>query len=561
LYNIYEVRLFMKNVNDIKKNTDAAMGRTAPDMILKGGNVLDVFSGGIMRADVAVKDGVICGVGSYGGENEIDVSGKYIMPGFVDAHVHIESSMTTPSEYAQAVMPHGITTVIADPHEITNVCGEDGLEFMLSASEKLPLDVKLMLPSCVPAAPFEHSGAVLSAADTQRLAPKFFGIGEMMNYPGIVAADEEVLGKLCMDIADGHAPLLSGHELDAYVGAGIKTDHECSNTDEMLEKISKGMYILLREGTLSLDVAKLIKGVTPHTLRRCAFCTDDRFVGEIIRDGSIDHCIRKAVSLGLSSIDAIIMATLNACEMYGLKNRGAIAPSYAADIVVADDLNLTNISQVYKDGALVCDGGKALFDCPSADTSKVTDTVHLPDITPNFFSDTPSDTFTAIELIPESIITKKVTAHRGDKLSKVCVIERHKNLGTKGIGYVTNYGIENGAIATSIGHDSHNVIVIGDNDEDMALAVHSLGKSGGIAVCGKGELIASMMLDIAGLMSSKSAELVTREHEELYKAAAALNITNKIDPFLSLAFLPLPVIPEIRITDSGLFDVSEFKFI
>lgn len=548
-------------MQDTKAYINTAMCREKSDFILKNGNVVDVFTGTIYTADVIVKDGIICGVGEYSGENEIDVSGKYVLPGLVDTHVHIESSMTSPAEYAKAVMPHGITTVIADPHEITNVCGTDGLDYMLNAAEKIPLDIKLMLPSCVPAAPFEHSGAVLTAAETQKIAKNFFGIGEMMNYPGIISCDDETLGKLCCDIIDGHAPLLSGHELDAYVSAGIKTDHECSMVSEMTEKLRKGMYILLREGTLSLDLAKLIKGITPHTLRRCAFCSDDRFIGEILRDGSIDHCVRKAASLGLDPIDAIIMATLNACEIYGMKNKGAIAPSYAADIVIADDLSLTNISQVYKDGILVCENGKSLFECENTDISKVTDTVHLAEISADFFNNDLPDSFTAIELIPESIITKKVTAKKSDKLSKVCVIERHKQLGTKGIAYVTNYNITDGAIASSIGHDSHNIIVIGDNDSDMALAVNTLGKSGGIAVCSGGNVLASMRLDIAGLMSVKSAEKVTAEHDALYEAAKQLNITDKIDPFLSLAFLPLPVIPEIRITDSGLFDVTKFEFI
>lgn len=548
-------------MNNIKTHIDTAMGRTAPDIILKGGNVVDVFCGKIIKADVIIKDGIICGVGDYSGENEINIEGKYVMPGFVDAHVHIESSMTSPREYAKAVMPRGVTTVIADPHEITNVCGENGLAFMKEESEKVPLDIKLMLPSCVPATPFEHSGAVLTAADTQRLSKDFFGIGEMMNYPGILSCDSETLGKLCSDIIDGHAPLLFGHELDAYACAGIKSDHECSLVNEMTEKISKGMYVFLREGTLSRDIAKLVDGVTAHTLRRCAFCTDDRFAGKILRDGSIDHCIRKAVSLGLDSIDAIIMATLNACEMYGLKNRGSIAPSYAADIVIADDLNLNSIYRVYKDGALVCENGEALFDCESADTSKVTDTVHLPKITDKFFADIKKDTFPAIELIPKSIITKKVTAKKEDRLSKVCIIERHKNTGNKGIAYVTNYGITNGAVASSVGHDSHNIAVIGDNDSDMALAVNTLGSGGGIAVCSGGSVIASMSLDIAGLMSLKSAAEVTAEHDALYEAAKSLKISDKFDPFLSLAFLSLPVIPEIRITDSGLFDVTEFKFI
>ncbi len=548
----------MKN---IKTYIDTAMGRKNGDFILKGGSIIDVFTGEIFTSDIIVQNGVICGVGNYSGSNEVDVSGKYVMPGFVDTHTHIESSMCTPSEYAKAVMPHGVTTVIADPHEIANVCGIDGLDYMRIASENIPLDVKLMLPSCVPATPFEHSGAAITAHETQTAIKDFHGIGEMMNYPGIISCDSETLGKLCGDIIDGHAPLLSGNELNAYISAGVKTDHECSIVNEMNEKIRKGMYILLREGTLSLDIAKLIKGVTPHTLRRCAFCTDDRFVGEIIREGSIDHCIRKAVSYGINTVDAIIMATLNACEIYGLKNKGAIAPSYAADIVIADDLSLTKISKVYKDGILVCENGQALFTVEKTDNSTVTDTVHLPTITADFFNQDLSDSITAIELIPQSIITKKVTARKTDNLSKVCVIERHKKLGTKGIAYVTNYNITKGAIASSIGHDSHNIIVIGDNNSDMALAVNALGKSGGITVCSDSKVIASMRLDIAGLMSTKSAEEITAEHDALYNAAKALNINENIDAFLSLAFLPLPVIPEIRITDSGLFDVTTFKFI
>ncbi len=548
----------MKN---IKQYIDTAMRRENGDFILKGGNIIDVFTGGIYKADIVVNNGIICGVGNYSGVNEIDVSGKYVMPGFVDAHVHIESSMTSPAEYAKAVMPHGVTTVIADPHEIANVCGKDGLDYMRQASSDIPLDVKIMLPSCVPATPFEHSGAAITADETQNMASDFHGIAEMMNYPGIISCEPETLGKLCGDIIDGHAPLLSGHELDAYVSAGIKTDHECSLENEMTEKIRKGMYILLREGTLSLDIAKLIKGVTAHTLRRCAFCSDDRFVGDIINNGSIDHCIRKAVSLGLDAIDAIIMATLNACEIYGIKNRGAIAPSYAADIVIADDLSLTSILYVYKDGILVCRNGKALFDCELVNTTNVTNTVHLPQIDTDFFKETLPDVITAIELIPRSIITKKVTVKKYARLSKVCVIERHNQLGTKGLAYVTNYNITDGAIASSIGHDSHNIIVIGDNDSDMALAVNTLGKTGGIAVCSNGNVLSFMPLVIAGLMSSKSAEEVTKEHNSLYEAAAKLNINNEIDPFLSLAFLPLPVIPEIRITDSGLFDVTKFEFI
>ena len=556
------MRVEVKKMKEIAKYINTAMGREKSDLILKGGNVVDVFTGGVIRADVMIKDGVICGVGSYSGENEVDVTNKYVMPTFVDAHIHFESSMVTPAEYAKVAVPHGITTVVADPHEIANVCGIDGLNYMLSAADNMPLDVMLMLPSCVPATPFEHSGAVIDAKTTQEIADKFCGIGEMMNYPGIINADSETLGKLCTDIIDGHAPLLTGHELDAYVSAGIITDHECSNIEEMTEKLSKGMHVLLREGTLSKDLANLIGGVTPHTLRRCAFCTDDRFVGDIMRRGSIDHCIRMAQRHGVSEIDAIIMATINPCEIYGIKKHGAVAPSYAADIVVADDLQLGRIDKVYKDGVLVAENGKALFETTQPDTSKVINTVHLPKITADFFAhEMPDGEFAAIELLPDTVVTKKAMAKKGDRLSKVCVIERHHNLGTKGIGYVTNYGITNGAIATSIGHDSHNVIVIGDNDADMAHAVNTLGKSGGIAVCSNGEALGYLELDIAGLMSSKTADEVIEEHNKLENMAKKLKITHKVDPFLSLAFMPLPVIPEIRITDSGLFDVTKFEFI
>ncbi len=545
----------------MKKIIDTAMGRKKADLVLKNGKIVNVFTGEITNGDVAITDGKICGIGSYSSDNEIDLNGKYVLPGLIDAHMHIESSMVTPSEYARAAMPHGVTTVIADPHEITNVCGEKGLEFMKKSAETVPLDINFMLPSCVPATPFEHSGASLTAADTKRLAPEFFGIGEMMNYPGVVNCDEEVLGKLIGERIDGHSPLLSGHELDAYVNAGIKTDHECSNTDEVMEKISKGMYVLIREGTLSKDLERLIGALNPYTLRRFCFCTDDRFVGEILRDGSIDYCVRKAARLGVKPTDAIIMATINAAECYGLRHKGAIAPSYDADIVISEDLELTNITHVFKDGVLTAKDGKALFEAKPNDISAVTDSVHLPKINADFFAFTPkTETFTAIELIPDAIITKKVTASLNDKLSKVCVIERHHNIGTKGFGFVTNYGIKNAAIASSIGHDSHNVIVIGDNNSDMALAVNTLGKAGGIAVCQSGKVLAHLPLEIAGLMSAKPAEEVIELHDKLYQAAKAVGVTDEVDPILSLAFLPLPVIPEIRVTDMGLFDVTKFEF-
>lgn len=544
-----------------KKLIDTAMGRNDADIILKNGNVVDVFCGSVKKADVLIKDGYICGVGEYDGENAIDVTGEFIMPGFIDAHLHIESSMVTPAEYARVAAIHGVTTVIADPHEIANVCGEKGMQFMKDNAKNVPMDINFMLPSCVPSVPFEHSGAVLTADDTRRLAPDFFGIGEMMNYPGICGGDEEVFGKLCSDIIDGHAPLVSGNELDAYVCAGIKTDHECSLADELVEKVSKGMYVLLREGTLSKDIERLYEGITPYTLRRCLFCTDDRFIGEIATDGSIDNCIRKSIKCGIKPIDAIIMATINAAECYKMNDKGAIAPSYRADIVIADSLDLNEICAVYKDGVLVASDGKALFEANASDCADVKNTVHLDMVSAEDFSCSMPDEFTAIELVPHAIITKKVTAKKTDALSKVCVLERHKGLGTKGIGFVTNYNIKNGAVASSIGHDCHNVIVIGDNDEDMALAVNTLGKNGGFAVCSQGEVKGFLPLDIAGLMSSQKADEVIKLHDKLYADAQGLGINPEVDPFLALAFLPLPVIPEIRVTDMGVFDVTKFEFI
>lgn len=545
-----------------KSLIDAAMGRIPADLVLKNGVIADVFTGRFIPCDVLIKDGYICGLGEYDCENSIDVSGKFILPGLIDAHVHIESSMVTPPQYAKAAVPHGVTTVIADPHEITNVCGETGLEFMKKSAEGLPLDIKYMLPSCVPAAPFEHAGAALTAEDTRRMADGYFGIGEMMNYPGVIGGDDETLGKLVSGkTIDGHAPGLAGRRLDAYINAGIKTDHECSEIFEMLEKIGKGMYIALREGTLSKDLGRLVYGVNPYTFRRCMLCTDDRSVSEILKDGTIDYMIRSAVRLGVDPMMAISMGTVCAAECYGLKDRGAIAPGYIADLIIIDTPHDFNIEAVFKNGVKAAENGRALFDVPECGISSVTGTVHLPRLTADDFAHEQPDEFTAISLVPDSIITKKTAARRGDALSKLCVIERHRGSGNKGFGYVTNYGIKNGAVASSVGHDSHNVAVIGDNDADMAAAVNALGKNGGICIVSGGEVKAKLELEIAGLMTERGAEYVSSAHDALMREARALGVTESVDPFLSLAFLPLPVIPEIRVTDSGLFDVEAFSFI
>lgn len=547
----------------MKTLIDTAAGREKAGLVLKNANIVDVFGSRILQGDVALCGEYIAGVGHYEGKEEIDLKGRFILPGLIDTHVHIESSMVTPAQYAKEVLLHGVTTVIADPHEIANVCGEAGLNFMKKDADGLPLDIEYMLPSCVPATPFEHSGAQLDSRDIQRLAPNYFGLGEMMNYPGIVQGDPETLSRLVFERVDGHAPFLSGKELNAYAAAGIQTDHECTTLDEMYEKIACGMYILIREGTLSKDLSKLLPGIQAGTLRRCCFCTDDRFIGSISKHGSIDHCIRKSIQLGLSPIDAAVIATRNAAECYGLKKKGAIAPGYYADLLISEDLELSAIHSVYKNGKAVAEHGVLLFEPEIKPLpAKITGTVHLPPVGAGFFDcPLPQVPFAAIELIPHSITTKKVTVSYHHDLTKVCVLERHHNTGCKSFGWVTNYHITGGAIASSVGHDSHNVIVAGDNDDAMALAVNTLGNSGGIAVCSPTAVLAFFPLPVAGLMSDLDAKAAAKMHSALYEAASTLQIPPEIDPFLSLSFLALPVIPELRLTDQGLFDVAAFEFL
>lgn len=541
---------------------NVALGKNDADLILKGGNVYNVFTHKVQRVDVAIKNGIIVGLGDYDGKNVVDVSGKYILPGFIDAHMHIESSMLTPAQYAKVAMPHGITTVIADPHEIANVCGEDGLAFMKASAESVPLEIKFMLPSCVPCADFAPSGATLSVSDIHRLAPDFFGIGEMMNYPGVLSCDKNVLGKLVKGkIVDGHAPLLSGKELNAYAACGIRTDHECSTPQELQERIERGMFVMVREGSLSKDIKHLIRGIDRANSHRCLFCTDDRHVSEIVRKGTIDYCISKSVRLGLDVADAINMATHNAAECYRL-HTGAIAPSYPADLVVCDELVPSKIRMVYKSGVLVARDGISLFECENIDNSKVENSVHIEPVNAEFFAHTRDEKTPCIELLPKLIITKKVYCKKdATSLNKACVIFRHKPKGNHAIAYISNYGLKNGAVAMSIGHDSHNVVVVGDNDADMALAVNTLGTSGGISFCKNGKVENFLPLEIAGLMSKNSGEEVIKIHDALYEALRHSGVNPEIDPLLSLAFVSLPVIPEIRITSEGLFDVTEWKFI
>ncbi len=544
---------------------DYALGNKKADLVIKNAKIADVFCGRIIEGDVAVAHGVVVGIGSYEGDNEYDAKGKYLMPGFIDSHVHIESSMVTPSEYARVVVPKGVTSAICDPHEIANVCGIDGILFMQKNAEKSPMDFHFMMPSCVPAAAFEDSGAVITAADTAEYFSKysFLGLAEMMNYPGLLFKDKEVLDKLkATDIIDGHAPSVSGKELMAYAGSGILTDHECTTKEEMEEKISAGMYALLRCGRMSKEFCEMAAAVNRYNASRVAFCTDDRNLDDTIKTGTVQNCIVTAVSAGMDVFDAIRAASLNAAECYKLKNLGAIAPNYKADFVLADDLCPKEIIAVWKNGKLVAENGKPLFEkAAMAESKAVLDTVNVKafskeELVCQFDSKTP-----VISIVAGSLSTKKVYRDSKESLSHLAVIERHKATGKIGRGYVENYGIKGGAIASCIGHDSHNITVVGDNADDMKTAVDALGKEGGIAVVVAGRVEALLPLPIAGLISDKSAEAVIAAHIDIENAAKKLSINPDLDPFMTLAFLSLPVIPELRLTARGIFDVTKFDFV
>ncbi|MEG1409110.1 MAG: adenine deaminase [Terrisporobacter sp.] len=569
----------------INELIDRAMKSKNPNLVFKNANIVNVFTHEIIIGDVAVHNGIIVGIGNYIGKTNIDLSGKYIAPGLIDSHVHIESSMLSPGEFAKAIVPRGTTTIISDPHEIANVCGLDGIEYILEATEKLPLNTYVMLPSCVPATNFENSGAVLKAKDLERYInhPRVLGLGEMMNYPGVIYKDKDVIDKLNMayvnkKMIDGHAPRISGDGLNAYVLSGVSTDHECCEKEEMLEKLRLGMYILIREGSATKDLKNLISGVNSYNYQRVMLCTDDKHPEDLLKEGHIDHNVRLAIQNGIDPITAIQMATINAANCYKLDKLGAIAPGYRADIIVFDNLNDFNIEEVYKDGKLVGKEKMPLFNTENMNFDKVLKTVHLSEISKkdieiNIETENNKEKVNVIQLKPHSLITKKVIRavsikdkkfqYNKDDILKLAVIERHKDTGNIGIGLVENFKLKNGAIATTISHDSHNVIVVGDNDEDMINAVNKVIKmDGGIAISSSNEILESLSLSIGGLMSHKNIEYVDSKFSRLVDIAYnTLNVSKDIDPFLTLAFLALPVIPDIKLTDQGLFDVENFRFI
>jgi len=562
----------------LKRRIDVAAGRELAERVLKNARIVNVFSEEIIPGDIAIDGGVIVGIGTYMGQENIDLNGAYVAPGLIDGHVHIESAMVTPGQFAKAIMPHGTTTIIADPHEIANVCGLDGIRFMLDESIKIPLDVFLMIPSCVPATPFENSGAKITAADMESLIgnPRILGLGELMDYPGVVKARPDILDKLQVGrekIVDGHGPVIGGKELNAYVVSGVHTEHECTTEDEMLERLRLGMYIQVREGSAARNLEVLVRKLTPQNMRRLLFCTDDRHPGDILKEGHIDNNIRTAIRNGVPPMMAIRMATINAAECYRLYDRGAIAPGYLADLVVFDSLENFEIKQVFKGGKIVAQGGKPLFSVPKVQNDGVTDTVRLKPVSESdLILKLDSDIVNVIRLLPYNLVTEKVIRkvdvvdgqfayNENLDILKLAVIERHNATGNIGLGLIENFRLRKGALASTVAHDSHNMIVVGTHDADMILAIQEIERiGGGIAIACEGRIVGSLSLPIAGLMSDEPLEELDRQLEVLLEHAFAMGVHTQMDPFMTLAFLALPVIPEVKLTDMGLFDVLKFEF-
>ena len=551
-----------------------AAGREKADLVLKNAKYLNVFSNEFLCGDIAVANGLIAGVGKYDGKTEIDVSEKLVLPGFIDAHIHLESSMVTPAEFAKAVVAHGTTTVITDPHEITNVMGIDGVEYMIQASQNLPIDVHFMMPSCVPATEIDESGAELDCKDIDLYLDnkKVLGLAEMMNYVGVINGDKNVLSKIVTSQAhhkkiDGHAPELSGNDLNAYIAAGVYSDHECSTFENALEKLRKGQFIMIREGTAAHNLKALMPLLTQQYYSRCMFATDDKHPSDLLYGGHIDYIVKQALKNGADPIVALKTATHHAARYFLLNNKGAIASGYLADIVVVDNLEDFNVETVFKCGKLVFDGEVKDFSAPTVDeklAEKCFDTFHLDSVTPSSFK--VDGKLGLIGLVGGELLTRNLgTADKIDvenDILKIACIERHKGTNHIGVGYVKGYSLKSGAVATSVAHDSHNIITVGCNDDDIAVAVNAINDSkGGIAVVENGKIKALLELPIAGLMSDEPLTTVNEKLENAKSSAYELGADKSIDPFMTLSFLSLPVIPSLRITTKGVFDAENWKML
>jgi len=568
---------------NLKNLISVARGETPASLLLKNARIINTFVGEIEQGNVAICGDKIAGIGDYDKAKEIiDLQGNYLAPGLINGHTHIESSMLHPARYTQAVVPRGTLTVVTDLHEIANVCGFKGIKFVMDWAQKLPLDMLFMAPSCVPATALETSGAQIGTEKVKELltSPNVIGLGEVMNFPGVLSGDEEVLSKIIASqgsVIDGHAPGLKGKELNAYVAAGIFSDHECTMVEEGREKLKKGMYLMIREGSSEKNLAALLPLVTDNTYKRCFFVVDDRSCSDLLHEGDIDWVVRKAISKGLEPIRALQMATISAAEHFRLYDRGAIAPGYLANFVTITDLSKLEIDMVFYRGKIVARQGRPLFPLPYIQP-ELSHTICIKLLTTELLSlrakqsNLTEETSPIIEIIPEQIATKKrvekvkvvdgmIVPDLEKDILKLVVVERHKASGNIGLGLVKGFGLKQGALASSVAHDSHNIIAVGANDFDILKAIEEITRlQGGLVACANHKVLASLPLPIAGLLSPEPLEVVVAQFEQLEKAAASLGNLPPA-PFSILSFLALPVIPELRLTDLGLVDVVAFKLI
>ena len=579
----------MKTCKLLREQVAAATGSKKAELVLKNAQIVNVFTQSVETGDIAIEGGYIVGIGNYEGITEKDLGGAYVCPGFLDGHIHIESSMTSPGEFERAVVPHGTTAVITDPHEIANVAGTAGIRFMMQSAQKLDLDVYFMLPSCVPATDLDESGAELLARDLEPFYAdeKVLGLAEMMNAFGVTHGDKGCFEKLVQarslkKAIDGHAPALSGKELNAYVTAGIRSDHECSDFEEAKEKFARGQWIMIRQGTAAKNLKGLMGMFEDPYYQRCLLVTDDKHPGDLIRIGHIDAIIREAVSMGADPIRAIRMGTLNAAAYFGLHDMGAVAPGYKADLAVFDDLRTLNVKQVYKGGKLVAEDGKMLHQ-----KEKITD--WSDEIKERVFHSFHRDPITVEELqlkkttgthqrVIDMVAHELITRERIEEwkelpgmapgvdisrdIVKLAAIERHKNTGHVGLGFLGKYGLKRGAVATSIGHDSHNLVIAGVTDEDMVLAGNRvIENGGGLAIALAGKVLADLPLPIGGLMADEPVEVVDEKLEHMKKLSVELGISEDIDAFMTLAFISLPVIPKLRLNTYGVVDVEKHQVV
>ncbi|MDD7268113.1 MAG: adenine deaminase [Lachnospiraceae bacterium] len=562
---------------------DVAEGRKPADLVIKGGRIIDVCSGEIYEADVAVANGYIAGIGQYEGVQTVDVGGRFVAPGLIDAHIHIESSYCSPEEFGRMVVPHGTTTVIADPHEIVNVCGLEGFRYMKEAAAHTALDVKLMMPSCVPATELEDAGAVILAADMEAdmndaAVP---GLGELMDYVAVknnhpVAIDKIMLAKRLGKVIDGHSPNVFDHDLDAYTCAGIRTDHECSTAEEMRERLRRGVYVQLRQGSACHNLAALAPAVTPFNFRRCLVCSDDRQPKTIFEEGHLEYHLKMLTAAGIDPVMAVTMATCNAADCYGLDDRGMIAPGRRADLTIFEDLTDFRVHSVYILGEQVAADGAYLKEVTKTSIQAVSSSVHVKDFSIDRLRMKLTDNRVhAIEMIPGEVLSKKAVVpvcldKEGDfsfdpalDVVKCAVIERHKETGKIGLGFIKGYGMTCGAVAASVAHDSHNIICVGVSNEEMAVAIQAMiDQEGGFVVVKNGEVIESLPLPIAGLMSDQSGAWVADKLSALHRTAVReLGVHPELEPIMTLTFMSLIVIPEMKITARGMFDVGKYEFV